>query len=65
MSIRFIFVYQLDEAMARETCEGVERAQRDGALTHRIAGRYPLRELARAHAEAERQSGTGHFVVEM
>ena len=65
MSIRFIFVYQLDEAMARETCEGVERAQRDGALTHRIAGRYPLRELARAHAEAERQSGTGQFVVEM
>ena len=65
MSIRFIFVYLLDEAMARETCEGVERAAREGALRHRIAGRYPLTDLARAHREAEIQSGTGHVVVEM
>ena len=65
MSIRFIFVYLLDEAMRRATCEGVERAAADGALKHRIAGRYPLTELARAHREAEAASGTGHVVVEL
>ncbi len=63
LSIHFVFVYLLSPAIVDETCAGILRAQADGALKHRIAGVVPLRELARAHSEAEAQSGTGHMVV--
>jgi NADPH2:quinone reductase len=65
MSIHFVFVYMLNPKAIGETCAIVNRAQAEGALTHRIAGTYPLAELAQAHAEAEKQSGTGHMVVTM
>jgi NADPH2:quinone reductase len=65
MSIRFIFVYLLDEAARIETCAGINKAASEGALQHRIAATFPLRDLAKAHAFAEAQTGTGHVVVEM
>ena len=40
-------------------------AQAEGALKHRIAATFPLRELAKAHAFAESHTGTGHVVVEI
>ena len=48
-----------------ETCDGINKAQAEGALKHRIAGTFPLRELAKAHAFAENHTGTGHVVVEI
>jgi hypothetical protein len=55
MSLRFIFVYLLDCAARIETCAGINKAQAEGALKHRIAATFPLRELAKAHAFAENQ----------
>src|SRR5258708_23339971 len=65
MSLRFIFVYRLDDAALVETCVGVNKAQAGGALKHRIAAPFPFRELAKAHAFAESHTGTGHVVVEI
>lgn len=65
MSIHFVFVYMLNPKAIAETCALVNKAQAEDALTHRIAGTYPLQELAQAHATAEKQSGTGHMVVTM
>jgi NADPH:quinone reductase-like Zn-dependent oxidoreductase len=65
MSLRFIFVYMLDDAALIETCVGINKAQAEGALKHRIAATFPLRELAKAHAFAEDHTGTGHVVVEI
>ena len=65
MSLRFVFVYLLDDAALTETCAGINKVQAEGALKHRIAATFPLRELAKAHAFAENNSGTGHVVVEI
>jgi NADPH2:quinone reductase len=65
MSLRFIVVYTLDDAALIETCAGVNKAQAEAALKHRIAATFPLRELAKAHAFAENHTGTGHVVVEI
>lgn len=65
MSIHFVFVYMLNPKAIAETCAIVNKAQAEGALTHRIAGTFPLAALAQAHAAAENQSGTGHMVVTM
>ncbi|HEY8581005.1 MAG TPA: NADPH:quinone reductase [Beijerinckiaceae bacterium] len=61
LSIEFTFVYTLRPAIVERTCAGVIEAAPH--LTHRIAGVIPLDELARAHREAESQSGTGHMIV--
>jgi len=65
MSLDFIFVYTMSDAAKDAACADIARAAADGALVHRIAGIVPLAELARAHEEAESQSGTGHMVVEI
>lgn len=61
--LQVVFVYTLAPAIARSTCEAVTKAAGDGKLIHRIAGVIPLRELARAHREAETQTGSGHMIV--
>jgi NADPH:quinone reductase-like Zn-dependent oxidoreductase len=63
VSLQFVFVYSLRPDVIEETCAGVLRAQTAGALQHRIAGSFPLSELAKAHKFAETQSGTGHVIV--
>ena len=65
MSLRFILVYMLNEAAIAETCAGIVKAQEEGALKHRIAATFALRDLAKAHAFAESHTGTGHVVVEI
>jgi NADPH2:quinone reductase len=65
MSLRLVFVYLLDAAAQIETCAGINKAQAEGALKHRIAATFSLRELAKAHAFAENHTGTGHVVVEI
>ena len=65
MSLRFVYVYLLDDVALIETCAGINKAHAEGALKHRIAATFPLRELAKAHAFAENHTGTGHVVVEI
>jgi NADPH2:quinone reductase len=61
--LQVVFVYTLAPPLAQSTSEAVTRAAGDGKLIHRIADVIPLRELARAHREAESQSGSGHMIV--
>ena len=63
MSMHFVFVYMLNPRAIVDTCALVNAADTQGALKHRIAGTFPLEQLAEAHAQAERESGTGHMVV--
>lgn len=65
MSMHFIFVYTISDAEKDAACAGIVRAIAEANIVHRIAGIIPLAELARAHREAEGQSGTGHMVVEI
>ena len=60
--LQIVFVYTLAPALAQSVCDGVIAAASSG-LTHRIAGVVPLPELARAHREAESQTGSGHMIV--
>ena len=61
LEIQVVFVYTLAPAIVEATCRGVGEAA--AALTHRIAGVFPLRDLAAAHEAAETSSGSGHIVV--
>lgn len=61
LDVQVVFVYTLQPAIIEATCRGVGEAA--GSLIHRIAGVYPLRELAAAHKAAETSSGSGHVVV--
>jgi NADPH:quinone reductase len=65
MSLRFVHVYLLDDAARIETSAGINKAHAEGALKHRIAATFSLRELAKAHSFAENHMGTGHVVVEI
>ena len=64
LSLHLIFVYQLSEDAFDATCAGINAAAQAGALKHRVAGVFPLAELASAHDFAEHATGTGHVVVE-
>jgi NADPH2:quinone reductase len=61
--LQVVFVYTLAPAIAQSTSGAVTKAAGDGKLIHRMAGVVPLRELARAHREAETQTGSGHMIV--
>jgi NADPH:quinone reductase len=65
MSIHFIHCYTMADAAKDAAVTDIARIAADGAIQHRIAGIVPLAELARAHREAESQSGTGQMVVEI
>lgn len=63
MSMHLVFVYMLNDKAVADTCALINRAEAERALKHRIAGTFPLAQLAQAHAQAEKESGTGHMVV--
>lgn len=61
--LQVVFIYTLAPSLAEATCDGIIAAAQSGKLIHRIAGVVPLTELARAHREAESQTGSGHMIV--
>jgi NADPH2:quinone reductase len=61
--LQVVFIYSLAPALAHATCEAVAASAASGKLVHRIANVVPLPELARAHREAESQTGSGHMIV--
>jgi NADPH2:quinone reductase len=63
MSMHFVHCYTMSDAAKNAAATDISKAA--AGFTHRIAGIIPLNELARAHREAERQSGTGQMVVEI
>ena len=61
--LQVVFIYTLAPALAQATCDAIIAAARSEKLVHRVAGVVPLPELARAHREAESQTGSGHMIV--
>jgi NADPH2:quinone reductase len=61
--LQVVFIYTLAPALAQATCDAIIAATKGEKLIHRIAGVDPLTELARAHREAEAQTGSGHMIV--
>lgn len=61
--LQVVFIYTLAPDFAQATCDAIVAAAESGNLVHRIAGLVPLTELARAHREAEAQTGSGHMIV--
>lgn len=61
MSMHFVHCYTMSDAAKDAAAADIAKAA--GGFIHRIAGIVPLDELARAHREAEGQSGTGQMVV--
>lgn len=63
MSMHFVHCYTMSDAAKDAAAADIAKAA--AGFIHRIAGRVPLADLARAHREAESQSGTGQMVVEI
>lgn len=61
--LQVVFIYTLAPALAQATCDVITAAAGAGKLVHRLVGVVPLAELARAHREAESQTGSGHMIV--
>ena len=65
MSMHFVHCYTMSDAAKNTAAADIARIAADGKFQHRIAAVFPLDQLARAHREAETQSGTGQMVVEI
>lgn len=65
MSIHFIYCYAMPAAAMDAAAADISRAQSEGALVHRIAGRFGIEATAEAHLFTEVQSGTGHVIVDI
>ncbi len=65
MSMHFVHCYTMPDTAKDAAAADIARIVADGVFQHRVAGVVPLAELARAHREAESQSGTGQMVVEI
>ena len=63
MSMHFVHCYTMNDAAKDAAAADIAKAA--AGFIHRIAGIVPLAELARAHRDAENQSGTGQMVVEI
>ncbi|WP_186417953.1 NADPH:quinone reductase [Bosea sp. CS1GBMeth4] len=62
-AIRFVLVYVMDAAAHDEAAVAISAGLRDGWLTHQIAARFPLDEVARAHELVESGRAVGKVVV--
>lgn len=61
-TVRFVLVYVMDAAAHAAAADAITAALEAGALSHVIAARYPLEQIAEAHEAVERGAG-GKVVV--
>jgi len=62
-AIRFVLVYVMDAAAHDEAATAIGEGLRDGWLSHEIAARFPLDEIAQAHELLESGRAVGKVVV--
>lgn len=62
-TIRFVLVYVMDKAAHVAAAGAINDALAQGKLTHMIAARYPLADIAEAHAALETGGVAGKIVV--
>lgn len=62
-TVRFVLVYVMDGAAHKAAADAINEALAAGKLSHVIAARYPLDEIADAHIALEAGTATGKIVV--
>jgi NADPH:quinone reductase-like Zn-dependent oxidoreductase len=65
LTIHFVIVYAMPEPAKKLAVADITQAFRDGMLQHRIAGRVPLAEIARANELVELGGSNGCVVVKI
>jgi NADPH2:quinone reductase len=65
LTVRFVIVYSMPEPAKKHAIADITQAFRDGMLQHRIAGRVPLAEIARANELVEQGGSNGCVVVDV
>ncbi len=65
VSIRFLFIHRLDVRRGAEIAAAVGGLLRPGVLSHRIAQRLPLDQIAEAHRMVEEGRVMGKVVLDM
>jgi NADPH2:quinone reductase len=63
ITLRLVLVYILTPEARRRSIGNLTAALEAGALTHPIAGRFPLDEIARAHEAVEAGTKLGQILV--
>jgi NADPH2:quinone reductase len=63
VTLSFFIVYELSDAVRRRAIADVTRLLEDGRLTHRIAARFSLDEIAQAHEAVESGRLVGNVIV--
>ncbi len=65
LTVHFVIVYSMPEPAKKHAIADITQAFRDGMLQHRIAGRVPLAEIARASELVEQGGSIGCVVVDL
>lgn len=65
VTVRFVLVYTMPENAKHQATEDITRFLRAGKLRHRVAERYSLADVARAHEVIERGGVPGCVVIEI
>lgn len=63
VTLRLVLVYILTPEARRRSIANLTRALQAGALTHQVAGRFPLQDIARAHEAVEAGNKLGQVLV--
>jgi NADPH2:quinone reductase len=64
-TIRPVFVYTMPDAAKAEAHAGIARWLQEAKPVFAIAGRYPLREVIKAHLAVERGEKIGHVLLDI
>ena len=63
MTIRFVIVYAMPEAAKQQATDDITAALVAGRLTHRVAARYPLADIATANEAIEKGTMRGAVIL--
>jgi len=65
LTLRFVFVYELDAAQRAHALRDIDVLLAAGRLKHAIAARYPLDRIAEAHLAQESGHAIGNIVLDI
>ena len=63
VNIRLVYVYTMPDETKRQACTDIVQAIEDGRLTHAVAARFPLNDIAGAHELVESGDYMGNVVL--
>jgi len=64
-NLRLVLVYSMSVEAKQQACQDIVQACEAGQLSHAIAARFPLEQLAEAHEAVEGGQAIGNVVVEI